>query len=185
MAVKIFHGTEDAIYYCTFTCFSWIHLFEITDFYNEIYNWFDMLTQKGCKIIAFVIMPNHCHFIVFVPAKEDISKLIGNGKRFMAYEIVRRLREKSKTKLLLEMGRRVDPNELKIGKKHTVFQPSFDAKPIYSEKFLLQKLDYIHHNPVTGRWNLAKDFTQYKHSSARFYELDEEGIYPVTHYKAV
>jgi len=54
--------------------------------------------------------------------------------------------------------------------RHRVFEESFDAKGISSEKFLLQKLNYIHRNPVSGRWNLAKDFTEYEHSSASFYE---------------
>ncbi len=34
----------------------------------------------------------------------------------------------------------------------------------------MQKLDYIHYNPVSGKWQLAKDFVEYEHSSASFYE---------------
>ena len=57
--------------------------------------------------------------------------------------------------------------EIKIlGQLRKAFEPSFDAKPIYTEKFLYQKLDYIHHNPVKGKWNLCGDFTTYLHSSA-------------------
>lgn len=66
-----------------------------------------------------------------------------------------------------------------------MFQSSFDAKPIFSERFLFQKLDYIHHNPVSGKWNLVADYTDYKHSSAKYYELGEIGVYPVTHYEEV
>lgn len=54
--------------------------------------------------------------------------------------------------------------------RHKVFDESFDAKGISSEKFLLQKLNYKHRNPISGRWNLAKDFIEYEHSSASFYE---------------
>jgi hypothetical protein len=39
-----------------------------------------------------------------------------------------------------------------------------------TDKFLQQKLDYIHHNPISGKWNLADTFIDYKHSSAGFYE---------------
>ena len=46
-----------------------------------------------------------------------------------------------------------------------------------------QKLDYIHHNPVSGKWNLVEDFTQYLYLSAAFYVLDEIGEVEVTHYK--
>ena len=51
-----------------------------------------------------------------------------------------------------------------------MFNDSFDAKDIHNEKFLHHKIDYIHHNPVSGKWNLAEDFASYEHSSAAFYE---------------
>jgi hypothetical protein len=53
---------------------------------------------------------------------------------------------------------------------HKVFKDSFDGKPIFSERFLLQKLNYIHYNPVSGKWKLAKDFVSYEDSSVSFYE---------------
>jgi len=42
----------------------------------------------------------------------------------------------------------------------------------------IQKLKYIHFNPVTGKWTLAKDDLDYYYSSARFYEtgIDEFGF---------
>jgi REP element-mobilizing transposase RayT len=59
-------------------------------------------------------MPNHCHLILFVPVEEDISKLVGNGKRFMAYEITKRLAELERFDLLLEMERSVKQKEKEI-----------------------------------------------------------------------
>ncbi|AFM06292.1 hypothetical protein Fleli_3990 [Bernardetia litoralis DSM 6794] len=41
---------------------------------------------------------------------------------------------------------------------------------LYSQKILEQKLDYIHHNPTAGKWNLASDYVEYYYSSAKFYE---------------
>ena len=47
-----------------------------------------------------------------------------------------------------------------------------------------QKLDYIHHNPVKGKWALVEDFALYPHSSAGFYELGEhDNMAPLVHYK--
>ena len=51
-----------------------------------------------------------------------------------------------------------------------VFEESFDAKGINNEKFLLQKLNYIHRNPVSERWNLVKNYAEYELSSVSFYE---------------
>jgi hypothetical protein len=69
-------------------------------------------------------------------------------------------------------------------KKHRVFQPSSDIKACYFEKFLIEKLDYIHYNPVRGKWKLVDDFAQYPHSSASFYYCNIVHPYiTITHYK--
>ena len=44
-------------------------------------------------------------------------------------------------------------------------------------------LDYIHHNPVRGKWNLVDDFAEYEHSSAGYYELGKSIVYMPKHYK--
>ncbi len=60
--------------------------------------------------------------------------------------------------------------EAKKGQIHKVFEDSFDAKECYSQEFIFQKLDYIHHNPVSKKWQLVNDFADYEYSSAGFYE---------------
>ncbi|MBS1531504.1 MAG: hypothetical protein JSU01_14445, partial [Bacteroidetes bacterium] len=99
-------------------------------------------------------------------------KLVGNGKRFMAYTIVRRLEQMGRDDLLIQLSAACSARERAKGQKHKMFEQSFDAKPVYSLDFLNQKLDYIHHNPVSGKWSLCDDFTDYEHSSAAFYELE-------------
>ena len=146
-------------------------LIEITNSYDIVYNWFNILKQDEIEVVAFVIMPNHLHCILYFPqANFDLNKIISNGKRFMAYEIINRLEKANQTGLLSQLSNAVTFNEQKKGQLHRVFENSFDAKAIFSDKFLLQKLNYIHHNPVSGKWNLVKDFTLYEHSSASFYE---------------
>ncbi len=66
-------------------------MFAITNLYDEIYKWFNILIDKGNQIEGFVIMPNHLHVLIFVNEKDSINKLLANGKRFLAYEIVKRL----------------------------------------------------------------------------------------------
>ena len=70
----------------------------------------------------------------------------------------------------------------KKGQLHKVFKDSFDAKPVITHQFLLQKINYIHNNPVSGKWMLAKDFTAYEHSSASFYELKKWQYFMPKHY---
>lgn len=51
-----------------------------------------------------------------------------------------------------------------------MFKESFDAKDCRSSEFIFQKLAYIHKNPVSKKWQLVNDYTQYEYSSASFYE---------------
>jgi REP element-mobilizing transposase RayT len=185
MSVKLTQTEKDQTYFCSFTCLDWISLFEITNLYDEIYKWFDILVQNNHQLLGFVIMPNHLHLLVHVnQSDKSINTILANGKRFLAYEIVNRLKEQGNTHLLKKLSESVSPEERKRKKKHRVFQPSSDIKPCFSEKFVIQKLDYIHYNPVKGRWSLAEDFTKYAHSSAMFYELNvQHPKIKITHFK--
>ena len=172
MAIKWNHGDEYSIYYCTFTCYKWLQLFEIVHGYDMVYRWFGVVKKNNQHIIGYVIMPNHLHVILYFPESGyKLNKIIGNAKRFMAYEIVKRLEKMKKNDLLEFLFDAVTKREKKKAQRHKVFEEAFDAKGINSEKFLLQKLNYIHRNPVSGRWNLVKDYTDYEHSSASFYEM--------------
>ena len=148
MAVKYKHSEEFTTYFVTFTCYKWISLFEITNSYDIVYNWFNILRVDGIDIVGYVIMPNHVHTIIHFPTPgNNLNKIMSNAKRFMAYEIVNRLENSTNHKVLEELMANLTPREISKGQKHKVFKDSFDAKPIYADKFLFQKLDYIPARP--------------------------------------
>ena len=153
MAVKYKHSEEFTTYFVTFTCYKWISLFEITNSYDIVYNWFNILKEDGIDIVGYVIMPNHVHTIIHFPSPGyNLNKIIGNAKRFMAYEIVNRLENSTNHKLLEELKSNLTSREINKGQKHKIFKDSFDAKPIYADKFLFQKIDYIPARPVRRAW---------------------------------
>ncbi|HVS92941.1 MAG TPA: transposase [Mucilaginibacter sp.] len=174
MAIKTQHQTVDQnTWFITFTCYSWISLFEITNSYDLVYKWLKLVgDSRDIKTLAFVIMPNHTHLLLQLPTGStvDLNKLMSNGKRFMAYEMVQRLGKINRHDILIKLSSACSPRERAKGQKHKMFEKSFDAKSVYSLDFLNQKLDYIHHNPVRGKWSLCDDFVDYPHSSAAFYE---------------
>ena len=184
MAVKYKHDDTYSMYFCTFTCFKWLPLIESTKSYDQVYKWFDTLKNEKVSVVAYVIMPNHLHCILHFPEPAfDLNKIISNAKRFMAYEIINRLEQNNDTGLLELLSASLTEREKKKGQLHKVFKDSFDAKPIFSDKFLQQKINYIHHNPVSGKWKLAKDFVSYEHSSASFYELGITQYFLPAHYR--
>jgi hypothetical protein len=173
----------EGVFSITFTWFEWIPLFEVVDGYDLVYKWFDHLKSKNHYIIGYTIMPNHLHAVIaFASSSLSIDSIIGNGKRFMAYGITKRLKGQQRMDLLTRLHDSVYPSDAKRGKKHEVWEDSFDWKFCDSDEMIIEKLDYIHANPIKGRWNLVNDPADYIHSSAKYYFTGEQGMYPVTHF---
>jgi hypothetical protein len=180
MSVKLKIAEPDGIYFITITCFKWLPLFTIADSYDAVYKWFHYLKLNSHYITGYVIMPNHLHaLIAFSNTGKNINQIIGNGKRFMAYDIVDKLKEKGNENILDQLTAGVKPSDRKRGKLHEVFETSFDIKECLSLEFIKQKLNYIHFNPCTGKWNLADIPENYVHSSAGYYDAGIQGIFPV------
>ena len=171
MSVRLLHQNQNGgIYFITFTCFRWKPLIQRTDAYDAVYKWFDYLTGKRAAIIGYAIMPNHVHLLIYLPPHfKTPNAVVGNAKRFLAYEIIKRLEAQKAEVLLQELHGAVKAREAKKGQIHKVFEESFDCKECYNKAFIEQKLDDIHHNPVKDKWNLVDDFAQYPHSSAGVY----------------
>ncbi len=105
MSTRTTHSSEAALHYITFTCYQWLPLFELCNAYELVYKWFDFLKERySIKTTAYTIMPNHVHCILFFPnADYNLNKIVSNGKRFIAYEIIKRLEERGLSKILLRL----------------------------------------------------------------------------------
>jgi REP element-mobilizing transposase RayT len=163
------------MFFITFTCYNWLPLIDKVKGYDIIYNWFNHLIVNGHYINGYVIMPNHVHAVIsFVKTNQSISTIIGNGKRFMAYEIVKRLTQNGEVNLLEHLANNVEAKRKQNNKQHEVWELSFDWKECRSNSFTAQKINYIHNNPCSGKWMLAKIPIEYKHSSAMYYETGKQ-----------
>jgi REP element-mobilizing transposase RayT len=171
MPIRTQHVINNPMWFITFTCYNWLPLFEITNSYDLLYNWYSLIPEKySIYTCGFVIMPNHVHCLLYLNDQTvNLNSVIANGKRFISYEIIRRLKDRNYSVLLDQLSAGCTEKDRSKGQLHRVFEPSFDAKTIYNQAFFDQKLDYIHHNPVNGKWNLSIEYTDYLHSSAAFY----------------
>jgi len=175
MALRKKHFVANGIYFITFTICKWVKIFTQEKYYQLIFKWFDYQKQKyENKIHGFVIMPNHFHGLIYISEKSPpISKLIQNAKRFLAYDIVKFLKEDSKKDLLDLFAEKARKEK---GSKYKVFEERYDAKIIDNEDLFWQKLNYIHNNHCkSGLCDLPEN---YIYSSASNYILGE-GIYGV------
>jgi len=166
-------------YFITFTIFGWRKLFINDKYCALVYKWFDYVKEKyGNLLYSYVIMPNHIHCLMFVTDKSPrLSTLVMNAKRFLAYGIVNLLKkEKDRQEQLnffVANARTADRA------KHRIFTDRYDSLIIQSQKFFLEKLNYIHNNPLQESWQLAQNPEDYKYSSASNYILGS-GFHEVT-----
>ena len=113
-----------------------------TNSYDLVYDWFDTLKTNSHFINGYVIIPNHIHALIsFINARQKINTIIDNGKRFMAYEIVERLKNNNEILILDKLTGNIEPTRKLNNKLHELWQPSFDWKDCRTNKFIYQKLD--------------------------------------------
>ncbi len=132
------------------------------------------LQQHGnCILFAFVLMPSHLHAIL-KPESDTIGGVLQDFGSFTAHAILAQLR-KDKKQDLIEFfhSQRRDARHL-----HSIWQ-DMQAKNIFSMKFLAQKLEYIHSNPVRKEWRLVADRADYAYSSACWYDAGRQPIIAV------
>jgi putative transposase len=114
-------------------------------------------------------MPNHIHLIWKQIATNGKETAQGSFLKYTAHEFLKGLKAKGENyKYAVQAA----------NKKHEVWQRDSLSIEIYSKAVAIQKLNYIHFNPVKGKWTLAKDDLDYYYSSARFYDngIDEFGF---------
>ena len=142
MPVRFQHNqNSNSFYFVTFTSYKWLQLFKEADAYDTVYKWFDNLHKSNAYVAGYVTMPNHVHVLLYFPEiLASLNTIIANAKRFMAYEIIKRLEEGKNNSLLDLLHGAVKKREQKKGQVHKVFEDSFDAKECYNEEFIIQKL---------------------------------------------
>lgn len=120
-------------------------------------------------IFAYVIMANHLHLITDSSRKNrDVLRFVNGitAKRVLDY-LKDNGHESSLAKLSVQ--------ERDRGHKHSVFQHHSNVFEIYGEDTMMQKVNYVHFNPVNDGHVAHPD--HYHYSSARQWHqraLDEE-----------
>jgi putative transposase len=67
-------------------------------------------------------------------------------------------------------------------RKYQIWERNPLSIDIYSRDVLLQKLDYIHNNPLQDKWKLCDKPEDYRFSSAAYYIYDKSEWDFISHY---
>jgi putative transposase len=93
MPTHTIHSEKEAFYFVTFTCYKWLPHIEACRLNDYFKGWLAQLSKRGIALSGYVFMANHMHLWVYVNKScIGLKEVIGGSKRFMAYEIVNRLR---------------------------------------------------------------------------------------------
>ena len=156
MARRKVYDDEGHAQFVTFSCYhrrKWLSLDQPKRIVLGILG--SQLTQQRGLCGGFVIMPDHVHAIVWFPEPRQLAILMKQWKQRSSFQIH-------------EFFKRKHPAYLaQMGGVETVWQAKYYPFNIFTQKKLLEKLEYMHNNPV--RAGLVSNSCDWPWSSARFY----------------
>ena len=158
------HMDLHKVYFWTATIRHWKPLLN-DDRYKDVVisSLHHLSTRNLIDVYAFIIMPNHLHMIW------RMNQLNGTE---LPYASFMKFTGQAFRKLLLVEQPDVLPDFVAglANKQHEFWQRDSLAIELYTMKVALQKLHYLHWNPLAEHWRLVNDPGDYKYSSFRYYE---------------
>ncbi len=156
------------IYFWTATIHKWFPLLQDNNMKNIIIQHLKWLSDENKIVVyGFVIMPTHIYFMWQQNSLNGKETPVGSFMKYTAHMFRRQLINEGKLHLYKVEAR---------NKSHEIWKRDSLAIEIYTRNVAEQKLNYIHRNPVKGKWCLAKDGVAYYYSSAKFYETRENSF---------
>lgn len=163
--------------------------FENETFCDILLNELRFYSRKmGFRVLGYVIMPEHVHLLLWWDTDDNptlsISKVMQAVKGATARRIIDSIAGRSEHPLRPVARRRermlsatqepLGSESHKRNLRHRLWQPGFYDFNVYGERMLLEKLDYIHGNPVKA--GLVTSPGDYPWSSYRFYVSEEPSL---------
>lgn len=163
-------SNPEGLYFLTWATVGWIDVFS-----RQVYR--DLLLEhlkfsrekKGFNIHAWCLMSNHIHLIASTQQGINMSHVLRDLKGYSSKKLLAAIEteptESRKDWMLHQFGRagRFNPNNL----HYQFWQQDNHPIELITHDFTMQKLEYIHNNPVTAGW---VDYPhEYRYSSARDY----------------
>jgi putative transposase len=164
---------DDEIHFLTFTIVDWVDVFTRVEYKQVIIESLKYCCEhKGLQIYAYCLMTNHLHLLA--SAKEDfkISDIVRDFKKFTNKKIVNLIeteRESRREWILYRFEYNAKYNNRV--EKYKVWQDGYHSIICDHAKIILQKLDYIHNNPVKA--GIVTQPEHYTYSSAANYAGEE------------
>ncbi len=150
-------------YFMTDTIVAWLPIFSHPALAKILFDsWRFLQSSRGVEIYGFVVMENHLHWIARSP---DLVEQVARYKSFTARRIIDELDRLGYATLLDQLKH--FKLRHKIDQRYQLWQEGSHPQQIGSDEMMLQKLEYIHNNPL--RRGYVSDPTHWLYSSALNY----------------
>jgi len=161
---------EDGVYFVTSTIVEWLPVFTSKSYFDIIIQSLSFCkTYKGLQLFSYVILDNHFHLII---AGTNLDRTVTDLKKFTARKIIDQLQQDRKAWLLNQLA--YYKKRYKTKSDYQVWQEGYHPELIFSYEMLLQKMEYIHNNPVKRGLVVLPE--HWLHSSARNYLLNDNTV---------
>jgi len=176
-----FRINSNELYFLTITVVDWIDVFNRKELCEDLLESLKYCQQnKGLEIYAWCLMPSHLHLVVSVEQGDvTLSDVMRDFKKFTSKKIVKSISEiiESRKDWLLRHFAYAGKYNPKI-KEYKFWQDGFHPIELSTGKFIEQKINYIHQNPVAaGIVYRAEDYVL---SSAAQYTGEYNALLEVT-----
>lgn len=131
--------------------------------------------KHGSRLIGWVLMPEHFHLLLKPEPAEATSLIIKRLKEQTAAQILKSLKGNEPNPWCKKMLQRLRlPPTVHDESQYRVWQRRFYPFNVYSEKKRLEKLTYMHNNPV--KRGLVNEPGDWPWSSWRFYYRQDASV---------
>jgi putative transposase len=154
---------KDYPYFMTCPIVGWFPVFTRPEAVQILLDsWTFLQKERGFELYGYVIMENHLHLIARAP---ELANAMKSFKMYTATQIIALLESHGAEVLLRQL--RAHKLLHKKESEYQVWQEGSEPKQVSSTAIMLQKLEYMHNNPVKRGY--VDDPVHWRYSSARNY----------------
>lgn len=172
--------TDYSLFFVTTTCHDFLPLIESKEMKDLLIENLNHYNEKyDAEIVAYALMPEHIHLMIYFRNGNHLIEYMRDFKRFTSKKI-QEYWAKTKPDVLGKLAWCRNPNsDTASRQKYKVWMDRFDDLHLYSSRVCIIKLRYINKNPVErGLCYVEED---YDYSSAAFYNGKPDNKIPLTH----
>jgi len=170
------HYGQNHLHFITASTYRRARLFDSNRFRSHFVQTLGQLRrQQRFRLLGWVLMPEHFHLLLWPSTRSNPSQIVQSLKERTAKFALSQLRQNAAHPWCARMLEKLAlPETVHRPSTHRVWQRRFYDLNVWSEKKRLEKLNYMHGNPV--KRGLVPSPDQWPWSSFRFYYLEDSAL---------